>query len=437
MVAALHKDTPLDSLEIKPVGPILGKIRPPGSKSITNRALVCAALANGRSVLTGALDSEDTQVMIGALRQLGIAVDHDPADRTLRVTGCGGELPVRGAELYVANSGTTMRFLTALVALGHGRFRLHGVPRMHERPIRDLIAGLRQLGVDARSEADNGCPPVIVDAAGMEGGRVEIAGDVSSQFLSGLMMAAPCARSPVDIHVVGGLVSKPYVRMTNSVMTAFGVTRDIDDLVHFHIDAPRRYDAPAESYAIEPDASAATYFMGAAAITGGRVTVLGLSPHSLQGDTEFWKCLQAMGCAVKWGHEGLTIVGQRPLSGIEVDMNAISDTVQTLGAVALFADGPTTISGVGHIRHKETDRLYALATELRKCGADVDERPDGLQIRPRSLHGATIDTYDDHRMAMSMALVGLAIPGIVIRDPGCTRKTYPGFFQDLEKLAQG
>jgi 3-phosphoshikimate 1-carboxyvinyltransferase len=399
--------------------------------------LVCAALANGRAVLTGALDSEDTQVMIRALRQLGIVVDHDPVERTLQVTGCGGELPVRGAELYVANSGTTMRFLTALVALGHGRFRLHGVARMHERPIRDLIAGLRQLGVDARSEADNGCPPVIVDAAGMGGGRVEIAGDVSSQFLSGLMMAAPCARSPVDIHVVGGLVSKPYVRMTNAVMTAFGSPLDVDDLVHFHIDAPRRYDAPTDPYAIEPDASAATYFMGAAAIAGGRVTVLGLSPDSLQGDTEFWRCLEAMGCAVEWGPDGVTLFGRRPLRGIEVDMNAISDTVQTLGAVALFAEGPTTITGVGHIRHKETDRLHALATELRKCGAGVDEYPDGLRIWPQTLHGATIDTYDDHRMAMSMALVGLAIPGIVIRDPGCTRKTYPGFFQDLERLTRG
>lgn len=419
---------------MKPTGPIAGEIRPPGSKSITNRALVCAALADGPSILTGVLDSEDTQVMIRGLRQLGIVVEHDPATRTATVAGCGGELPVHGAELYVANSGTTMRFLTALVALGHGRFRLHGVPRMHERPIRDLLDGLHQLGVDARSESNNGCPPVLVNAAGMRGGKVEIAGDISSQFLSGLMMAVPCSQSPVDLHVVGELVSKPYVRMTSAVMEAFGVSVDLGDLVDLHVAAPQRYRPRQVAYAIEPDASAATYFMGAAAITGGRVTVLGLSQYSLQGDTQFWECLERMNCEVKWGGDSLTVIGRRPLRGIDVNMNAISDTVQTLGAVALFAEGPTTITGVGHIRHKETDRLHALATELRKCGAEVEEYPDGLRITPRPLHGATIDTYDDHRMAMSMALVGLAVPGIVIRDPGCTRKTYPEFFQDLETL---
>jgi len=308
------------------------------------------------------------------------------------------------------------------------------VPRMHERPIRDLIDSLQQLGVDARSETGNGCPPVIVHAAGMAGGRVEIAGNISSQFLSGLMMAVPYASSPVYIHIRGELVSQPYVHMTAAVVAAFGVTIENEDLTDFRIASPTSYVAPAVPYAIEPDASAATYFMGIAAITGGQITIQGLSPQSLQGDTQFYKCLEAMGCDVKWETDGLTIAGRRPLRGIDVDMNAISDTVQTLAAVALFAEGPTTIHGVAHIRHKETDRIRALANELRKCGASVEEYPDGLRITPGPLHGATIDTYDDHRMAMSMALVGLAVPGIIIRDPGCTRKTYPEFFDDLEKL---
>lgn len=422
------------SIAIPTNGPVQGTIRPPGSKSLTNRALVCAALADGTSTLRGALESEDTQVMVEALRQLGIAVKHDAATRTMQIVGCAGRPPARGAELYVANSGTTIRFLTALVALGQGRFRLDGTPRMRQRPIADLLEALRRLGVEARSEANNGCPPVLVEARGLPGGAAEVAGNISSQFLSGLLLAAPGARSPLDLRVVGELVSQPYVEMTLAVMRAFGVECQTEALTRFQIPVDQPYHA--RPYAIEPDASAASYFFAAAAATGGRVTVEGLSRDSLQGDVAFCDCLAQMGCQVEYQADAITVTGGR-LRGIDVDMNAISDTVQTLAAVALLAEGPTTVRNVGHIRHKETDRLAALAVELRKLGATVEERPDGLRIVPGPLRPAEIDTYDDHRMAMSLAIVGLASPGVVIRDPGCTAKTYPGFFDDLRRLCQG
>jgi 3-phosphoshikimate 1-carboxyvinyltransferase len=425
------------SIEIRPITlPLDASIRPPGSKSLTNRALVCAALAEGTSILRGVLDSDDTRVMVEALRRLGISVaeHHDP--QSLRVTGCGGKIPATSADLYVANSGTTIRFLTALVSLGHGTYRLHGTPRMHERPIKDLLDALQRLSVRAESEMGTGCPPVIVRANGLRLEKASIRGDVSSQFLSGLLLAAPCAESPlddstVDIEIVGKLVSKPYVAMTLKVMRAFHANvAGATDLTAFEISL-RGYRAT--DYEIEPDASAASYFWAAAAICGGRVRVNGLSEHSLQGDVGFCQCLALMGCQVDCDLEGITVHG-KPLRGIDVDMNAISDTVQTLAAVALFADSATQIRGVGHIRYKETDRISALATELRKLGAEVEERPDGLKIVPRPLHGARIDTYNDHRMAMSMALPGLRIPGVIINDPGCTAKTYPRFFDDIESL---
>jgi len=422
-----------DSIEILPSGPVEAEIRPPGSKSITNRALICAALADGRSILDGALDSQDTRVLIDALGTLGIEVHHDRANCSIRVDGRGGRIPASGADLYVANSGTSVRFLTSMITLGRGAFRLAGTPRMHQRPIQDLLDALVQLGADATSETGSGCPPVVVRADGLKGGSASVAGEISSQFLSGLLMASPLADRPVVLDVHGELVSKPYVEMTLAVMRAFGVSVDAGDLTRFVIPSPVAYRP--RRYDIEPDASAASYFFAAAAVTGGRVTVQGLSRRSLQGDVGFCECLARMGCEVHYAENSITVVGKR-LTGIDVDMNAVSDTVQTLGAVALFADGPTTVTGVAHIRHKETDRIGDLATELHKLGARVDERRDGLSITPGTLHGATIDTYDDHRMAMSLAVVGLALEGVVIRDPGCTAKTYPRFFDDLKKVAR-
>jgi 3-phosphoshikimate 1-carboxyvinyltransferase len=432
------------SIEIQPTAPIHGSIRPPGSKSLTNRALVCAALARGESILTGVLESEDTILMIEALQQLGIAVDpHSipgpvilrsvPGEgKIIRILGCAGRPPAAQANLFAGNSGTTIRFLTAMAALGRGRFRLDGTPRMRERPIEDLLDALKQLGAKAYSELGSGCPPVVVEAAGLRGGRAEIAGDISSQFISGLLMAAPYAENPVELVLRGRLVSQPYVAMTTAVMAAFGVetqTRPEGFIV------PTGDGYYGRVYEIEPDASAASYFFAAAAITGGKITVEGLSRQSLQGDVAFCDCLEKMGCTVEYGENEITLQGGK-LRGIDVDMNAISDTVQTLAAVALFADGPTTVSHVGHIRHKETDRIHALATELRKIGAGVEEYPDGLRIIPGKLRGTRIETYNDHRMAMSMALVGLAVPGIVILDPECTAKTYPEFFADLARITQ-
>lgn len=426
-----------NSIEIQPTGPIHGSIRPPGSKSITNRALICAALAQGKSRLVGALDSDDTRVMIGALRQLGFSVEHDTAKTIITVEGCGGRIPVEGADVNVAASGTTMRFLTAMLTLGRGEFRLDGVPRMRERPIADLVEALETLGAKIEYEANKGCPPLVVHARGLQGGTVGIRGDISSQFLSGLMMAAPYAKSPVVVNVEGELVSKPYVEMTAAVMGAFGVAAQLgDELSKTTIPAPKPY--VGGEYDIEPDASAASYFLAAAAITGGSVTVEGLSQDSIQGDVAFAEVLKKMGCTVEPTDSGNGIlVRGNKLRGVTVDMNAISDTVQTLAAVALFAEGPTTVTGVPHIRLKETDRLAALATELRKFGAQVDEQPAGLTITPPAkLHGAEIATYDDHRMAMSMALVGLRVPGVTILDPECTSKTYPHFFEDLHTLTR-
>jgi 3-phosphoshikimate 1-carboxyvinyltransferase len=421
-----------DSLEIKPVdAPIRTRVRPPGSKSITNRALVCAALADGTSTLTGALDSEDTRVMIAGLQQLGIQIESDDAGRSLIVRGAGGPIPAVGADLFCANSGTTIRFLTALVTLGRGTYRLDGIERMRQRPISDLIDALNELGASVKSEAGTGCPPVIVEATGLPGGTATVRGNISSQFLSALLMTAPAAKTPIQLRIDGTLVSRPYVRMTMAVMRAFGVEVAASELLdELRIAAPKKYVAGA--YSIEPDASAASYFWAAAAITGGEVTVEGLSRESLQGDVAFVDCLEQMGCEVRHATDSITVAGH-PLHGIDVDMNAISDTVQTLAVVALFAEGETNIRNVGHIRHKETDRIAALAAELRKLGANVAERPDGLTITPQKLRAATIDTYNDHRMAMSFALAGLRISGVAINDPECVSKTYPEFFADLAR----
>lgn len=423
------------TIEIEPARqPLQASIRPPGSKSITNRALVCAALADGESLLTGALVSDDTEVMIDSLRRLGIDVAVEDQGHTLRVSGGAGTFPASQAELFVGNSGTTIRFLAALATLGKGQYRLDGVARMRERPIGDLVATLRALGCDVRCEYDNGYPPLLVNAQGLPGGNATIAGNQSSQFLSGLLMAAPCAQGPLELRVEGELVSQPYVEMTLQVQREFGISIDADSqLTRFATPGQQHYQA--RQYAIEPDASAASYFWGAAAIAGGTVTVEGLSATSLQGDVAFVDVLEQMGCHVERQADSISVTGG-PLRGVTVDMNAISDTVQTLAAVALFAEGPTEVSGVAHNRLKETDRISALATELRKLGAEVSERPDGLRIEPRPLRGTSVATYDDHRMAMSLALVGLRLSGVVVENPACTAKTYPDYFIDLQKVSQ-
>jgi 3-phosphoshikimate 1-carboxyvinyltransferase len=414
----------------------------PGSKSITNRALVLAALSAPGCRVEGALRSEDTEVMVESLKRLGWAVHSNWKNHWVEV--CRDQsheevaddewVPKKKADLFVGNSGTTIRFLTALVSLGEGTYRLDGVPRMRERPIGDLIDALRQFGVDVRSELKNGCPPVVVNAHGLYGDYVRIKADVSSQFLSALLLVCPFARSETSIEVVGPMVSEPYVELTLKMLRLVGLVVESDPPGRYRIPGNQRYSGGTID--VEPDASSASYFWAAAAITGGRVTVSGLTRKSLQGDVRFVDVLAQMGCRVEECDAGITVHGQ-PLRGVDVDMNDISDTVMTLGAVACFAEGPTTVRNVAHIRHKETDRIAALATELRKLGAEVEERPDGLTITPRPLTGCAVDTYNDHRMAMSLALIGLKVPGVVVRNPGCVAKTYPGFWQDLDKVGGG
>ncbi|MFN7894275.1 MAG: 3-phosphoshikimate 1-carboxyvinyltransferase [Pirellula sp.] len=433
MTRSSHKPI---AVSISPVvGPVSGTVRVPGSKSITNRAIICAAMARGESVLSGVLDSEDTRVMVDAWRTLGLEIEWDLSLETLRIVGCAGQPPQANGDLNIANSGTSIRFLTAALSATRGAYRLDGVPRMRERPIADLLEGLRALGANVQSENAErpDCPPVRINANGLHGGVAKVAGNVSSQFLSGMMMASPYADSPIEIEVVGELVSKPYVSMTAMVMKSFGLVVESISDSKYRIAAPECYRGC--SYAIEPDASAATYFWAAAAITEGRVRVEGLDFEAMQGDVGFVRVLEKMGCEVSHARGFIEVAG-RPMHGVDVDMNAVSDTVQSLAPVALFARGPTRIRGVAHNRHKETDRIGDLATELRKVGAKVDEHEDGLTIHPLTLKSATLDTYHDHRMAMSLALIGLKVPGIRILDPQCTTKTFPKYFDVLGELIQ-
>lgn len=422
-----------DILPIEPAaGPISGTVRVPGSKSFTNRAYIVAALARGQSRLTGVLDSEDTEVMRDSLAKLGIAVEHDEKAHTSLIAGCGGDIPAPVASLFLANSGTSIRFLAAMVALGHGEYRLDGIERMRKRPIGDLLTALRQWGVDAKAENDDDCPPAIIKSQGLSGGEVSVRGDVSSQFLSALLMVAPLAKGPTTIAVEGPLVSKPYLDMTLSVMEAFGASCEQTGYERFHFAGSGIYQG--RDYAIEPDASAASYFFAVAAITGGTVTVEGLGKESLQGDLGIVDEFERMGCRVDKQADRTTVTGG-PLQGIDVDLCHLSDMTPTLAVVACLAKGPTRIRNVAHIRHKETDRVAALVTELRKTGATVNEYPDGLEIHPLPQPcGADFATYNDHRMAMALALVGLRTPGVRILDPSCVRKTYPAFFADLARL---
>lgn len=426
-----------DNYLVEPVAePLSGSVRPPGSKSLTNRALVTAALARGESRLTNVLDSQDTRVMLESWRRLGISVSHDLEHNSVNVQGCGGKIPAREAELWLENSGTSIRFLTAACTLGNGRFVLDGNARMRQRPIADLVAALQSLGASVKCATDSGCPPVEVHANGLAGGKAAVAGNVSSQFLSALLLAAPCANTPVELQITGGLVSEPYIEMTVGVMERFGA--------HVSRAGGTSESSPANLlvqptgyvgtiYDIEPDASAASYFFGAAAVTGGEVTVLGLGRSSLQGDLHFVDALAAMGCEVYIADDRTTVHG-RPLRGIDIDMNAISDTAQTLAAVAVFAGSPTTIRNIAHVRHKETDRIAAVVAELKRLGIRAEEHPDGMTIHPGQPQPATIETYDDHRMAMSFSLIGLRASGVRIANPGCTAKTYPNYFDDLERL---
>ena len=418
---------------IQPVsGPVSGTIRPPGSKSITNRALICAALAQGTSKLSGVLDSDDTQVMLDSLTRLGFAVEHDPKNCSVTITGHGGEIPNCKAKLEIGNSGTSVRFLTAMLGLAGGDYFIDGVERMRQRPIGPLVEALKNFGTDIEAQSAGGCPPVRIGKVTDRSDFLSVAGNLSSQYLSGLLMAAPQMADDVAIKIDGKLVSLPYVSMTTAVMKSFGVDVVVETesgaACGFQVQGSDRYAAC--DYSIEPDASAASYFFAIPAIVGGSATVTGLGADSLQGDVGFVRCLEQMGCKVDVADDSITVSGKAK-RGIDIDMANISDTVQTLASVALFVDGSTNIKNVAHNRVKETDRIGNLVIELQKLGIKVDEREDGLTIHPGPMTGATFATYDDHRMAMSFSLIGLGQEGIQIENPACVSKTYPRFFEDL------
>lgn len=421
-----------DALPITPKPPIDADVRVPGSKSLTNRALVVAALAAGSSRLDGCLLAEDSFVMLDALDALGIKTERD--FETVTVYGQGGRIPADAADLDLRLSGTSIRFLTALVALGRGRFVLDGTERMRERPIQDLLNALSSLGVDAQAQLETGCPPVVVNAAGLRGGNAAVAGGSSSQYLSALLMAAPYAETPVTLTVTGELQSKPFIDMTLNLMADFGVSVERDGYRSFTVPTgPYR----ARPYAVEGDAMAAGYLWAAAAITGGRVRVENVGRRSVQGDKRLASVLEQMGCTVTWTAESCEVTLTGTLRGGTFDLNDMSDQAQTLAVVALFADSPTRIENVWNLRIKETDRLSALATELRRLGASVEEGHDYLALQPLApadARPAEVRTYGDHRMAMAFALAGLRLPGVVIRDPGCVTKTFPAFFDVLAAL---
>lgn len=453
--------------------PLNATVRVPGSKSLTNRALLIAALANGKTKLTNALFSDDSKYFAQALQDLDFDVQLDEANSAMTVTGLGGKIPAARAELFIGNAGTAARFLSAFLTLGHGEYILDGDARMRERPIGDLVDSLIQLGAkisslsqreraEGEGEANTDNLSLITDhspislpikiiADGLRGGKTKIAGDISSQFLSALLMVAPYAQTPIEIELTTELNSKPYVDMTIAIMQDFGVQVQRNRYQCFSIPItnyklPQSLQSPVSNspipqlpitnYSIESDASAASYFFAAPAICGGTVRVENISRQSVQGDIKFLDVLAQMGCVITETDNCLLITGSTELRGIDVDMRDIPDTAQTLAAIAPFANSPTRIRGIASARHKETDRVRATCAELARLGVQVDEHEDGMTIYPTlNLQPATIQTYNDHRMAMAFSLIGLRFDGVTIENPACVSKTFPNFFDVLKQLA--
>jgi 3-phosphoshikimate 1-carboxyvinyltransferase len=422
-----------DPLPIAPVtGPLHATVRVPGSKSVTNRALVCAALATGTSTLTGALFADDTRAMLGVLDALGIDVTTDEGRSTIEIAGCGGAVPASREEIDTRQSGTTSRFTLPLLVLGSGSYRITAHPQMQARPMGTTFEALADLGAEVEALAEAGHLPATVTPSPVRSGVLRIPGDVSSQFLSGLLLIGPCLPDGLVVELTTPLVSRPYVELTMAVMASFGALVEQPDPQIFEV-APGGYTAT--TYAIEPDASAASYPLAAAAVCGGSVRVAGMGAHALQGDAAFADVLAQMGATVTRDPDGTTVEVERgTLQGGTFDFTHISDTAQTLAAVAPFADGPVTITGIGFIRRKEIDRIDAVATELRRAGLRVDVHEDGWTIHPGPLTPVTFETYDDHRMAMSFALVGLGAAGFSIAGPACVAKTFPGYWAMLDEL---
>lgn len=425
----------MNTLTLKPIAKVDGEINLPGSKSLSNRALLLAALAEGTTKISNLLHSDDTRHMLDALKQLGIEYTLSSDKTECTVVGNAGALENQSIEeLFLGNAGTAMRPLCAALSAGKGIYILTGEPRMKERPIGHLVDTLRQAGAKISYLENEGYPPLRIDADGLKGGEVEIEGSISSQFLTALLLCAPMAKNDMTVSIVGELVSKPYIDITLDIMRKFGVEVHNDDYKTFRVKANQTYKA-VENYMVEGDASSASYFLAAAAIKGGTVRVTGIGRDSIQGDVQFVDVLELMGAKVEWGQTYIS-VSRDVLRPIDMDFNHIPDAAMTVATMALFAKGTTTLRNIYNWRVKETDRLFAMATELRKVGAEVEEGEDYLKITPPDqLKHATIDTYDDHRMAMSFSILALNPVSVTINEPECTAKTFPTYFDVLKSIS--
>ncbi len=423
----------MDQIEITPVTkPLSAAVTVPGSKSITNRALLIAAMAEGRSAIENVLFSDDTLRMLEALKQLGFLITIEENEKRVTVNGLGGQIPSSGCDLSIGGAGTAMRFLIPFLTLARGKFRIDGNQRMRERPIGPLLDAMQRLGASVYSERDNRCPPVIADSRNpFRGGATHVDARMSSQFVSAMLMPAPLWPDGLRLQVAGD-AARPFVEMTLRMMESWGVKWNIEGDT---LTIPGGQAYRARRFVVEPDASSASYFAAAAALCGGTVTLHGLSANSVQGDTALLTVLQQMGARVKWNRDSVEVTGAGQLRGVDVAMNGMPDMVATLAAIAPFATSTTRIRKVAFIRHHESDRLRSIAAELRRLGATVTDLEDGLEILPSRLKGASIETYDDHRIAMAFSVVGLRISGVKIQNPACVSKTFPDFFEKLATLA--
>ncbi|MFV0574144.1 MAG: 3-phosphoshikimate 1-carboxyvinyltransferase [Vibrio sp.] len=426
----------MESLTLQPIQKISGEINLPGSKSVSNRALLLAALADGTTKLTNLLDSDDIRHMLNALTKLGVQYQLSADKTECTVQGLGGAFSVDSPiELFLGNAGTAMRPLAAALCVGQGEFVLTGEPRMKERPIGHLVTALQAAGAQVEYLENENYPPLKITGTGLQSGSVSIDGSISSQFLTAFLMAAPFAQGDIKINIEGELVSKPYIDITLDIMQKFGVAVENNDYQSFVIKAGQKYQSPSE-FLVEGDASSASYFLAAAAIKGGEIKVTGIGKNSIQGDIQFADALEKMGAEIEWG-EDYVLCRKGELKAIDMDFNHIPDAAMTIATTALFATGTTAIRNVYNWRVKETDRLSAMATELRKVGAVVEEGEDYITITPpEKLTHAAIDTYDDHRMAMCFSLVALSDTAVTINDPGCTSKTFPTYFERFNQLSR-
>lgn len=424
----------MKTLTLGPLTSANGEIQIPGSKSLSNRILLLAALAKGETKVTNLLDSDDIKHMLNALSALGLQYRLEDNNSTCIIQGNAGPLSLSQAKsLFLGNAGTAMRPLTAALCLGSGEFQLHGEPRMHERPIGDLVDALRQLGADVEYQENENYPPLNIHANGLNGGEVSIKGNISSQFLTAILMSAPLAQNDLHIKVDGELVSKPYIDITLHVMKQFGVSVVNNNYQSFTVKGQQTYISPGEIM-VEGDASSASYFLAAAAIAGGSVKVNGVGSNSVQGDVKFAEVLRKMGAKITYGPTWIEST-KAELNGVDLDMNHIPDAAMTIATTALFAKGPTRIRNIYNWRVKETDRLSAMATELKKLGAEVEEGEDFISIQPlQDIKHAAIDTYNDHRVAMCFSLIAFSNSSVTINDPDCTAKTFPTYFDLFEKL---